>query len=84
MLLLGAILLAIFVLPSPWGIVAVVAGDGDEITPLLAKIDRALDDAQLRQQAREDPSRACRCFAKPIRRYQLPISARWTSKSTDP
>jgi membrane-bound serine protease (ClpP class) len=26
MLLLGAILLAIFVLPSPWGIVAVVAG----------------------------------------------------------
>ena len=26
MLLIGAILLAIFVLPSPWGIVAVVAG----------------------------------------------------------
>jgi membrane protein implicated in regulation of membrane protease activity len=26
MLLLGAILLALFVLPSPWGIVAVVAG----------------------------------------------------------
>jgi membrane protein implicated in regulation of membrane protease activity len=26
MLLLGAILLAIFVLPSPWGIVAIVAG----------------------------------------------------------
>jgi hypothetical protein len=26
MLLLGAILLAVFVLPSPWGIVAVVAG----------------------------------------------------------
>jgi membrane protein implicated in regulation of membrane protease activity len=26
MLLLGAILLAIFVLPSPWGVVAVVAG----------------------------------------------------------
>lgn len=26
MLLLGAILLAIFILPSPWGIVAVVAG----------------------------------------------------------
>lgn len=26
MLLLGAILLAIFVLPSPWGIVAVIAG----------------------------------------------------------
>ena len=26
MLLLGAILLAIFVLPSPWGLVAVVAG----------------------------------------------------------
>jgi hypothetical protein len=26
MLLLGAILLAIFVLPAPWGIVAVVAG----------------------------------------------------------
>jgi membrane protein implicated in regulation of membrane protease activity len=26
MLLLGAILLAIFILPSPWGIVAVIAG----------------------------------------------------------
>jgi membrane-bound serine protease (ClpP class) len=26
MLLLGAILLAIFVLPSPWGVVAIVAG----------------------------------------------------------
>ena len=26
MLLLGAILLAIFVLPSPWGLVAIVAG----------------------------------------------------------
>jgi membrane protein implicated in regulation of membrane protease activity len=32
MLLLGAILLAIFVLPSPWGIVAVVAGGVLDIT----------------------------------------------------
>jgi membrane protein implicated in regulation of membrane protease activity len=32
MLLLGAILLAVFVLPSPWGIVAVVAGGLLDIT----------------------------------------------------
>jgi membrane protein implicated in regulation of membrane protease activity len=32
MLLLGAILLAIFVLPSPWGIIAVVAGGVLDIT----------------------------------------------------
>ena len=32
MLLLGAILLAIFVLPSPWGIIAVVAGGLVDIT----------------------------------------------------
>jgi membrane protein implicated in regulation of membrane protease activity len=32
MLLLGAILLAIFVLPSPWGIIAVVAGGVFDIT----------------------------------------------------
>jgi membrane-bound serine protease (ClpP class) len=32
MLLLGAILLAIFVLPSPWGVIAVVAGGVLDIT----------------------------------------------------
>src|SRR5512133_3894152 len=36
MLLLGAILLAIFVLPSPWGIVAVVAGGLTDIAESLA------------------------------------------------
>ena len=36
MLLLGAILLAIFVLPSPWGIVAVVAGGLIDIAESLA------------------------------------------------
>jgi membrane protein implicated in regulation of membrane protease activity len=36
MLLLGAILLAIFVLPSPWGIVAVIAGGVLDITESLA------------------------------------------------
>ena len=36
MLLLGAILLAIFVLPSPWGIVAVVAGGLIDVTESLA------------------------------------------------
>jgi membrane protein implicated in regulation of membrane protease activity len=35
MLLLGAILLAIFVLPSPWGIVAVVAGGSLDIAESL-------------------------------------------------
>jgi membrane protein implicated in regulation of membrane protease activity len=35
MLLLGAILLAIFVLPSPWGIIAVVAGGLLDITESL-------------------------------------------------
>jgi membrane protein implicated in regulation of membrane protease activity len=35
MLLLGAILLAIFVLPSPWGIVAVIAGGVLDITESL-------------------------------------------------
>ncbi|MGZ8692911.1 MAG: NfeD family protein [Gaiellaceae bacterium] len=35
MLLLGAILLAIFVLPSPWGIVAVVAGGLTDIVESL-------------------------------------------------
>jgi membrane-bound ClpP family serine protease len=35
MLLLGAILLAIFVLPSPWGIVAVVAGGLTDIAESL-------------------------------------------------
>jgi membrane-bound serine protease (ClpP class) len=35
MLLLGAILLAIFVLPSPWGIVAVVAGGLIEVAESL-------------------------------------------------
>jgi membrane protein implicated in regulation of membrane protease activity len=35
MLLLGAILLAIFVLPSPWGIVAVVAGGVTDIAESL-------------------------------------------------
>jgi membrane protein implicated in regulation of membrane protease activity len=36
MLLLGAILLAIFVLPSPWGIVAVIAGGVIDIGESLA------------------------------------------------
>jgi membrane-bound serine protease (ClpP class) len=36
MLLLGAILLAIFVLPSPWGIVAVVAGGLIDVAESLA------------------------------------------------
>lgn len=36
MLLLGAILLAIFVLPSPWGIVAVVTGGAIDIAESLA------------------------------------------------
>lgn len=36
MLLLGAILLAIFVLPSPWGLVAVVAGGLIDATESLA------------------------------------------------
>lgn len=36
MLLLGAILLAIFVLPSPWGIIAVVAGGLLDITESVA------------------------------------------------
>lgn len=36
MLLLGAILLAIFVLPSPWGIVAVVVGGLFEVAESLA------------------------------------------------
>jgi membrane protein implicated in regulation of membrane protease activity len=36
MLLLGAILLAIFVLPSPWGIVAVIAGGLIDIAESLA------------------------------------------------
>ena len=35
MLLLGAILLAIFVLPSPWGLVAVAAGGVLDITESL-------------------------------------------------
>ena|SRR5213083_2982754 len=35
MLLLGAILLAIFVLPSPWGIVAIVAGGLADVTESL-------------------------------------------------
>ncbi len=35
MLLLGAILLAIFVLPSPWGIVAIVAGGLTDIAESL-------------------------------------------------
>jgi membrane-bound serine protease (ClpP class) len=35
MLLLGAILLAVFVLPSPWGIIAVVAGGLLDITESL-------------------------------------------------
>jgi membrane protein implicated in regulation of membrane protease activity len=35
MLLLGAILLAIFVLPSPWGIIAVVAGGLTDIAESL-------------------------------------------------
>jgi len=35
MLLLGAILLAIFVLPSPWGIVAVIAGGLIDMTESL-------------------------------------------------
>jgi membrane-bound serine protease (ClpP class) len=35
MLLLGGILLAIFVLPSPWGIVAVVAGGAIDIAESL-------------------------------------------------
>ena len=35
MLMLGAILLAIFVLPSPWGIVAVVAGGLTDIAESL-------------------------------------------------
>lgn len=35
MLLLGGILLAIFVLPSPWGIVAVVAGGALDIAESL-------------------------------------------------
>jgi membrane-bound serine protease (ClpP class) len=38
MLLLGAILLAIFVLPSPWGIVAVVVGGVVEIAESAAFI----------------------------------------------
>ena len=38
MLLLGAILLAIFVLPSPWGIVAVVAGGLIDIAESVAFI----------------------------------------------
>jgi membrane protein implicated in regulation of membrane protease activity len=38
MLLLGAILLAIFVLPSPWGIVAVVVGGIVEIAESAAFI----------------------------------------------
>ena len=36
MLLLGAILLAIFVLPSPWGIVAVVTGGLIDVAESLA------------------------------------------------
>ena len=36
MLLLGAILLAIFVLPSPWGIVAVVAGGLTDVAESVA------------------------------------------------
>jgi membrane protein implicated in regulation of membrane protease activity len=36
MLLLGAILLAIFILPSPWGIVAVVAGGLIDVAESLA------------------------------------------------
>jgi membrane-bound serine protease (ClpP class) len=36
MLLLGAILLAIFVLPSPWGLLAVVAGGLIDLTESLA------------------------------------------------
>src|SRR5947208_15110189 len=36
MLLLGAILLAIFVLPSPWGLVAVVAGGLIDVAESLA------------------------------------------------
>jgi membrane protein implicated in regulation of membrane protease activity len=36
MLLLGAILLAIFVLPAPWGIVAVIAGGLIDIAESLA------------------------------------------------
>jgi len=36
MLLLGGILLAIFVLPSPWGIVAVVAGGLIDVAESLA------------------------------------------------
>jgi hypothetical protein len=35
MLLLGAILLAIFVLPSPWGIVAIAAGGLTDIAESL-------------------------------------------------
>ncbi|HEU5278306.1 MAG TPA: NfeD family protein [Gaiellaceae bacterium] len=35
MLLLGAILLAIFVLPSPWGVIAVVAGGVLDVTESL-------------------------------------------------
>lgn len=35
MLLLGAILLAIFVLPSPWGIIAVAAGGVLDVTESL-------------------------------------------------
>jgi membrane protein implicated in regulation of membrane protease activity len=38
MLLLGAILLAIFVLPSPWGIVAVIVGGVFEIAESAAFI----------------------------------------------
>lgn len=36
MLLFGAILLAIFVLPSPWGLVAVIAGGVIDITESVA------------------------------------------------
>ena len=36
MLLLGAILLAIFVLPSPWGLVAVVAGGLTDVAESVA------------------------------------------------
>jgi membrane protein implicated in regulation of membrane protease activity len=36
MLLLGAILLAIFVLPSPWGLVAIVAGGLTDIAESVA------------------------------------------------
>src|ERR687891_2481493 len=38
MLLLGAVLLAIFVLPSPWGIVAVVAGGIIDVPESLAMV----------------------------------------------